>query len=168
MNKVVFSSEKLDWGTPQDLFDELNEKHRFLLDAAATAENTKCMRFISPEQDALAIEWKANRVWLNPPYGRGIGRWTAKAREEALKGKLVVMLIPARTDTRWWQDTVTQPLGEGIHQANYFDTTTQSIEIYGKLGEVKIQFLRDRLKFEGAEQGAPFPSAIVTFDGRQA
>jgi site-specific DNA-methyltransferase (adenine-specific) len=73
---------------------------------------------------------------MNPPYGREIGRWVKKAFEESLKGAVVVCLLPARTDTVWWQEFV-------------------------KRGHV--HFVRGRLKFGDAKNAAPFPSAIVTF-----
>lgn len=73
---------------------------------------------------------------MNPPYGREIGRWMRKAWESAQQGALVVCLVPARTDTAWWHD-------------------------YAAKGE--IRFLRGRVKFGNARNGAPFPSAVVVF-----
>ena len=80
-------------------------------------------------------------VFCNPPYGREIGKWVKKAYLEAQKGTKIVLLIPARTDTRYFHDY-----------------------IYGK---AKIRFLRGRLKFTD-EQGksydaAPFPSMLVIY-----
>jgi hypothetical protein len=83
----------------------------------------------------LKQQW-SGKVFVNPPYGREIGQWVRKAWEESLHGTLVVCLVPARVDTRWWHD-------------------------YAKKGHV--YFLRGRLKFGGASNSAPFPSAIVTF-----
>ena len=76
---------------------------------------------------------------MNPPYGREIGLWARKARLEAVEGSLVVGLVPARTDTRWWQESV--------------------------LGHADVYFIAGRLKFGGAENSAPFPSAIVIWAG---
>ena len=73
---------------------------------------------------------------MNPPYGREIGKWVKKAYEESRKGTPVVCLLPARTDTAWWNDYCAKGL---------------------------IKFVRGRLKFGNAETGAPFPSAIVIF-----
>jgi hypothetical protein len=78
---------------------------------------------------------------MNPPYGRTIARWMAKAVESAAAGATVVCLVPARTDTAWWHD-------------------------YAVKGE--IRFLRGRLKFGGAQHSAPFPSAVVIFRGQHA
>ena len=76
-------------------------------------------------------------MWLNPPYGRQIGKWVRKAYEEAQKPNTsVVCLLPARTDTAWFHD-------------------------YCVKGN--ITFLRGRLKFGGCRNSAPFPSMIVVF-----
>ena len=127
-------SKTNDWETPQWLFDQLNEKYHFDLDACATADNAKCERYFSPEQDGLAQEW-TGRVWCNPPYGKQIWKWVKKAAE--CSADIVVMLIPARTDTKWFHDYCV-PYGE-------------------------ITFIRGRLRFGGSTVNAPFPSMIVVF-----
>ena len=148
MNKwtgdALFSSKDQSWAPPAWLFDRLNADHHFDLDAAATEATTLCPSFIGPEQDALTMEnWPGKRVWLNPPYGRQVGHFVAKAKEQAALGKLVVVLIFARTDTRWWHD----------HAMNAQD----------------IYLVKGRLRFtkSGKEQGAaPAPSAILVFNGK--
>jgi phage N-6-adenine-methyltransferase len=107
---VHFSSKTDMWATPQDLFDRLNSEFNFTLDVCATSENAKCARFFSPEEDGLSQQW-TGVCWMNPPYGRSIGQWLKKAYESvALEQKqhaicdTVVCLLPARTDTAWWQD----------------------------------------------------------------
>ena len=130
----IFSSKTDMWETPQWLFDKLNEEYHFTLDACAIPENAKCENYFTPEQDGLAQEW-TGRVWCNPPYGRQIGKWVQKAYDS--KAELVVMLLPARTDTRWFH------------------------ELCMRGGQVS--FLRGRLKFGDSKGNAPFPSMIVTF-----
>jgi phage N-6-adenine-methyltransferase len=142
MPNVHFSSRTHEWSTPQDLFDRLNAKYRFTLDVCATPENAKCARFFTKEQDGLNRGWGGERVWCNPPYGRMIWEWVHRcswAAQPVVAGRpdLAVMLLPARTDTRWWHDYVT-PFG-------------------------KVEFIRGRLKFGGHKNSAPFPSAIVLF-----
>lgn len=151
MNReLMFSSRTDDWSTPQALFDELNEEFSFETDVCATAENTKCSIYIPPELDGLAASWGPffnlrNVLWCNPPYGRGIGKWVQKASETVAKvhpvagSCVVVMLLPARTDTRWFHDY-----------------------IYKK-PNVEVRFLKGRLKFGGCTNNAPFPSMIVIF-----
>lgn len=134
---VHFSSATDMWATPQDLFDRLNAKHAFTTDVCAIAENAKCKNYYDPETDGLKQEWKGV-CWMNPPYGRSIGAWMKKAYESSRGGATVVCLVPARTDTAWWHD-------------------------YAMRGE--ITFLRGRLKFGGHKNSAPFPSAIVVFEG---
>ncbi len=94
------------WGTPRSLFEELNREFNFDLDAAASDENTMIpIRYLTKETNSLTQDWArmASSVWLNPPYGRGVGRWIEKAYHESLRGCTVVVLIFARTDTKWWQ-----------------------------------------------------------------
>ena len=134
---TMFSSKTDLWETPQDLFDRLNEKYHFTLDVCALPENAKCDRYFTPEQDGLSQRW-GGVCWCNPPYGREIGKWIEKAAEESKDPfTTVVMLLPARTDTRWFHDYCQR---------------------YGE-----IEFLRGRLKFGNAKNSAPFPSMIVTF-----
>lgn len=135
INKALLSSNTCEWETPQLFFDALNAEHHFDVDVCATANNAKCERYYTKEQDGLSQQWKGV-CWMNPPYGREIGKWMRKAYESSLYGATVVCLVPARTDTAWWHD-------------------------YAMKGEV--EFVRGRLKFGGSKANAPFPSAIVTF-----
>ena len=132
---VHFSSKTDQWSTPQDLFDKLNAIHNFDVDVCADAENAKCRKYFTKEMDGLSKEWHG-KVWCNPPYGRTIGQWIKRCYEHGNS----VMLIPARTDTKWWHDYVIK-------------------------GE--IEFIRGRLKFGGHKNSAPFPSAIVIFNRAQ-
>jgi phage N-6-adenine-methyltransferase len=129
----MFSGKRDDWETPDALFRELDREFGFDLDVCATPENAKCAKFFSHEDDGLKQEWKGV-CWMNPPYGREIGRWLAKAAQSAASGATVVCLVPARTDTRWWHEFC-QP------------------------GEVR--FLRGRVRFVGTPRPAPFPSAVI-------
>lgn len=133
---VHFSSKTSDWETPQDFFDRLNSEFHFELDVCATPENAKCKRYFTPEVDGLKQKW-TGVCWMNPPYGREIGRWVKKAYESAQEGTTVVCLLPARTDTSWWHDYC--------------------------MKADEIRFIRGRLKFSGAKHPAPFPSAVVIF-----
>lgn len=136
--KAMLSSEKMDWTTPQDFFDALNGEFNFTLDPCATSENTKCEKYYTEKDDGLSQSWDNEVVFCNPPYGREIGKWVKKASEA--EGGVVVMLIPARTDTRYFHDY-----------------------IYKK---AEIRFIKGRLKFGGEQRGsgsAPFPSMIVIF-----
>jgi phage N-6-adenine-methyltransferase len=133
---VHFRSETDLWETPLDFFAELDAEFRFQLDVCAIAENAKCPRFFSPEEDGLTQTW-TGICWMNPPYGRAIGAWIEKAWRSARDGATVVCLVPARTDTRWWHEYV--------------------------MKASEVRYLRGRLKFGGEENSAPFPSALVVF-----
>ena len=136
--EVMYSSKTDNWATPQYFFDELNKEFVFDLDPCADEQNHKCETYFTKEQNGLIQDWKGHSVFCNPPYGRGIAKWVQKSYEESLKDNtLVVMLIPARTDTRWFHEY-----------------------IYGK-GE--IRFIKGRLRFGDSKENAPFPSMVVVF-----
>lgn len=133
------------WTTPRKFFDELNKEFRFTLDAAALQASTLIPdNWYGPDhpdpnrRDAFKCLWTADagggHIYLNPPYGRVIGKWMAKANREAAIGATVVCLVPARTDTNWWHDYCIQ------HE---------------------VRFIKGRLKFGDGKNSAPFPSALV-------
>ena len=139
MNKALLSSNSNEWETPMDLFNELNAEFGFTLDPCCTKNNHLCNNYYTKEDDGLSYDWTDEYVFCNPPYGREIGKWVEKcATEKALS----VMLIPARTDTKYFHKW-----------------------IYNK-PNVEIIFLKGRIKFlqNGIQgQSAPFPSMIVVF-----
>jgi site-specific DNA-methyltransferase (adenine-specific) len=134
---VHYSSKSALWETPDDFYQRLYVEFGFTTDVAALPTNTKCRSFYTPEMDGLAQDWRGV-LWLNPPYGREISRWVAKAYQAAQEnGATVVCLLPARTDTKWWHTYV--------------------------MRAAEIRFVRGRLKFSNAVSSAPFPSAVVIF-----
>jgi phage N-6-adenine-methyltransferase len=135
MNDVHFSSKTDLWATPKEFFDKYNAVYKFTLDVCANADNAKCLKFFSIEDNGLEQEWSGT-CWMNPPYGREIIHWMKKAYESSLSGATVVCLVPARTDTKWWHE-------------------------YAMKGD--IEFIRGRLKFGDSQNSAPFPSAVVVF-----
>lgn len=133
---AALSSASPEWSTPAWLVRQLaGEFGPFDLDPAATAENAKAPVFYTAGDDGLAQLWKG-RVWLNPPYGRTIGLWLAKARTEAETGNAerVVCLVPARVDTAWWRAATA--------------------------GAALVRFWPGRIAFNGKDP-APFPCAVV-------
>ena len=101
INKGLFTSTTDLWSTPQATFDALNSEFHFTLDPCATKENHKCDKFYTLEDDGLSKDWSGERVFMNPPYGREIGKWVKKLSERG-----GVALLPARTDTRWFHDYI--------------------------------------------------------------
>ena len=144
--KVHFSSKSNEWATPLSLFNRINSIWGpFDLDPCCTVATAKCRLYYTKEDDGLSMPWGVKRVFVNPPYGREIGKWVKKAYNEyAKRGTEVVLLIPARTDNKWW------------HQ-------------YCMVAKY-IVFIKGRVKFEqmDAPEGtppmsAPFPSCLVIF-----
>ena len=105
-NNGRYNGNGREWETPPELFAPLNAEFRFTLDACATARTAKCERFYSESDDGLLHSWSGERVWMNPPYGREVYAWTAKARRESALGALVVGLLPASCDLEWWHRDV--------------------------------------------------------------
>lgn len=101
MNSALLSSKKMDWCTPQDFFDRLNEEFGFVLDAAATDKTAKCPLYYTPETDGLSQSWdRGGAVFCNPPYGREIGKWVKKAYEEARGGGTPLYCLSQRERIR--------------------------------------------------------------------
>ena len=130
----LFTSNTDDWATPQAFFDQLNKEFNFELDVCANDQNHKCARYFTKEQDGLQMDWGGAIIWCNPPYGREIGKWVARC---AKHNNTAVMLLPARTDTRWFHDYI--------------------------YGNAEIRFIKGRLKFGESKNSAPFPSMVVIF-----
>lgn len=125
-NKSLWSSAHGDWATPKELYEELHGEFQFTLDPCPMGGS-----------GGLDIPW-IGRVYVNPPYGREIGKWVRKGYEDSNYHKsTVVMLLPSRTDIRWWHDYC--------------------------MKADEIRFIKGRLRFGGAKNSAPFPSAIVIF-----
>ena len=145
MNKstqlTMFSSKTGEWATPQEFFNKLDWRFGpFDLDPCADPTNTKCNNFYTEAEDGLSKDWSEHTVFVNPHYGRGIERWIKKAYDESRKEDTkVVMLIPARTDTKYWHQYV--------------------------MRADEVHFVKGRLKFGASENSAPFPSAVIVFDG---
>ena len=152
-------SKSTEYETPHALFDELWETYGpFDLDPCGQKEvhysahrivqhGGSCYDGSTEALDGLAQPWYGN-VYMNPPYGREIGKWVKKAVIEVLTGEIVgeewfaeelrvVALLPARTDTAWWHQYIQ--------------------------GRAYVRFLRGRLRFHGEKGSAPFPSCIVVW-----
>lgn len=142
VNSSMFLSGTDEWGTPKDLFDQLDSEFHFNLDVASTDGNCKCEMHFTKEDDGLKRDWSGRRVFCNPPYSQ-ISRWVEKCYREGCKDNtLVVMLIPARTDTKYFHNFI--------------------------VNRAEIRFLSKRLSFEGSNNKAPFPVLVVIFRGDYA
>lgn len=137
MNKILLSTGKNDWETPPDFFEELNKEFHFTLDPCANEYNHKCEKYFTEKENGLIQDWNEEIVFCNPPYSsKEQDAWVKKCFEES-RHATVVMLIPARTDTKRFHEYI--------------------------LPNAEIRFLRGRLTFVGAKAPAPFPNMIVIF-----
>ena len=140
MNKAIhFSSKSNEWATPQKFFDDLNDEFEFTLAPCANESNHKCDKYYTVAQNGLIQNWGGEIVFCNPPYGREVTEWVRKFFHEVYAGDChcAVMLLPARTDTKWFHSY-----------------------IYNK---AEVRFIKGRLKFGGSKDAAPFPSMVVIF-----
>jgi len=142
MAGYISESKTVEHPTPREIINQLElEFGRFQLDPCATHENAKAPRYFTKEEDGLIQPWEAERIYMNPPYGAGMGAWVRKAYEASQLGATVVCLLPARTDTKWFHE----------------------IALKGE-----IRFIKGRIAFEGSDGvGAPFPSMLLIFRPRQ-
>ena len=136
-NPALYTSHTPEWATPLWLYTFLDRRFHFTLDPCATEDNAKCDLYSTKEDDGLAQPWGDHRVFMNPPYGNDLPFWIRKAHDAALQGALVVALIPARTDTTYWNKYV--------------------------MAADEVIFIEGRIKFGGQRNSAPFPSAIIVF-----
>lgn len=139
INNALFSSNSDEWETPDTVFKMLDDEFCFNLDPCASDMNHKCDNYFTIEDNGLNQKWGGQRVFCNPPYSE-INKWVEKAyRESRHDNTLVVLLIPSRTDTRYFHNF-----------------------IYNR---AEIRFIKGRLKFNQSKSTAPFPSMIVIFRG---
>ena len=138
INKGLFTSNNNEWGTPVEFYNKLDKEFHFTLDVCASLENHKCNKFFTKEQNGLIQEWKDEVAFCNPPYGREISKWVEKCyRQHQIHNITVVMLLPARTDTKWFHNFI-------YHKS-------------------EIRFIKGRLKFNDQNNPAPFPSMVVVY-----
>lgn len=144
MRKVLFSSKSGVWQTPRDLWVQLDREFHFTIDVCANPLNSMLPKFWDDDA-GLLTDWSGHVAYMNPPYGREIGKWITKAdqevevsKQEGEKRTIVVGLLPARTDTKWFWENILGPCYE-------------------------IRLIRGRLKFSGHKNSAPFPSMVVIF-----
>jgi phage N-6-adenine-methyltransferase len=145
MNSALLSSEKHDWQTPDNLLDLVRKCSSSGLIGydPCTVDGNPCRAicYSRPDDDGLSTRWWGNGlVYCNPPYSN-VSDWVNKATRESVEGAEIIMLVPARPDTRWWHDNIA-------------------------IGADAVCFWKGRLKFKGAPASAPFPSAIVYWGSR--
>lgn len=147
---LMFSSKSDEWETPKYFFEKLQQKYgEFVLDPCATSDNSLCPAYYDKAKDGLSQEWCGN-VYMNPPYGRGIGKWIEKAFHESQKDDTVVVcLLPSRTDTSWFHE--------------YCMKAREVLFVKGRLKFRNVVILN----YTGNDKvsPAPFPSMVVVFDG---
>lgn len=131
-----FASETIEWATPDSIWLPLHAEFHFTMDVCATRENARCLSYWTKEHDGLQQVW-GGVCWMNPPYGRDLPRWLAKALAESSRGVTTVALIPARTNTAWFHELC--------------------------LKQAEVRFVKGRPKFGDADHGLPFPLAVVIY-----
>ncbi len=93
----LHSASSPHYRTPADVYAALHEEFHFTLDPCPFGSGPLQL---PGAKDGLTMRWRGERVYCNPPYGRGVSRWLERARE----ADIAVYLLPARTDTFWWHN----------------------------------------------------------------
>ena len=140
---ACMSSRDQTWQTPRALLDAIlqaADHTEFDLDPCSPRADgpVPALTRWTEADDGLTSPW-SGLVFVNPPYSRALPHWVAKCAQEAAAGATVIGLVPSRTDTRWWHDSVA--------------------------GQADIVMLRGRLKFGNGKMSAPFPSALIIWNG---
>lgn len=144
--------------TPGWLYQAMDAEFHFSLDAAALPETALCPRYLTPDIDALNVDWgdfispsvRSPWVWLNPPYS-DICPWVEKVIEQQAKGIGTVMLVPQDTSTEWYP---AERASEVRHIVGYRDER-------GKWRNGRIHFIN---KATGEEmKGNPKGSMFLIF-----
>ena len=134
VKQTWFNRKKVDYETPDEIFNPLNAEFNFTLDVCANSKNAKCNKYFTENDNGLEQRWSGEICWMNPPFGREIKKWVVKAYNESLMGAIVVALLPSRTNTAWWHD-------------------------YVEKGDVR--FIRGEVRFKGYDRGLWMPMCIV-------
>jgi phage N-6-adenine-methyltransferase len=139
---ACMSSKDQTWQTPRILLDAILAaagREAFDLDPCSPRADgpVPALERWTEADDGLTRPW-SGLVFVNPPYSRVLPRWVAKCAQEASAGTTVIGLVPSRTDTRWWHNSVA--------------------------GRSDIIMIKGRLKFSGRKMAAPFPSALVVWN----
>lgn len=125
MNRVLFSRNSDNWCTPTVMYESFIKNNYF----------DPCP--LNSSFDGLNINWH-KKNFVNPPYSK-INNFVDKSIDEHKKGKEIVLLIPARTDTKYFRKLVD----------------------YGCF----IVFITGRLHFNDSKS-APFPSCLIHLTNR--
>jgi phage N-6-adenine-methyltransferase len=164
---LMFSSDNGKWETPASLVADLSTVFDWDIDVCAERPNV-CQRFYSPEDNGLARDWRG-LWWCNPPYGRDIRRWIGHAHDSTTflpDGSRGVMLVPARTDTAWWQNHIPHcfqivhirgrlTFGSDEYWLSYW------AEYNAKDNNCVDPYMADGVTVR--KNAAPFPSAFLVF-----
>lgn len=129
-----------EWGTPPRLFEILNKEFLFTVDVASTDKNKKLPKNFTKKDNGLKRSWAGERVFCNPPFS-DIGTWVAKAFSERNKADIIVMVLPVRTDRKYFHEMI--------------------------LGHAEIRFIKGRpnyIPIEGQKiTNCPFNTMAVVF-----
>lgn len=134
-----FKSETIEYSTPVSLFHPLAIEFNLKRDVCATKDNTKLPMYWEIKDDALNQEWKED-CWMNPPFNRQLSKWVKKAHSESLKNKnTIVCLIPVRSNTKWWRNTIK---------------------------DAEVRFIIGEVNFNNLKRGLWLPMCIVIFGNK--
>lgn len=171
----MFSSDSAEWETPRELFASLDEYFEFTLDPCGSEVSHMVSNYYNKEQNGLTRDWTGEVAFVNPPYGRKISRWIEKCATEYLNnGVEVVLLAPARTETRYWHNFIWPIAPYVLFLKGRLQFLNRTLPSYIKIYESLIKSPEPYGKWEAhleaethvKRSSAPYPSALVFYTYR--
>ena len=142
LQRSLMSSKRDSWNTPKVVLDFVSMLGPIGLDPCSNADSIvrAGAAFIG---GGLTTPWHVEPgdglIYVNPPYGRGIGKWIDLCDQYG-DAYEIIALLPARTDAKWF------------------------IKVWSA---DDLCFWRGRLRFLGAPSSAPFPSVVAYWGPRK-
>lgn len=177
---ILFSSKSQVWATRPEIFEAIRSKfdRSYNLDPCAFPETAKCDNFITPEMDMFKVDWAKHfdldelRVFMNPEYGLAQQRFIDRMIEQIeATGGYGDVLIPSRTDTRLFHDTIVRYADTTCYARNravfgsdeYWEWVWSEETMKELNGKDKPNDLYGKV---GTFRPAPFGSLVVSFTQR--
>lgn len=121
---VIYSKNTDNWRTPTKIYEAFIEKNYI-----------DCFKYEAKENEMLN-NYYDKKLFINPPFSKmkEVTKWVIKQKEN---GNKIALLIPARTDTKYFHDLIE----------------------YNPL----IIFIKGRLHYNDSKS-APFPTILLIFN----
>lgn len=113
MGGAIMDMVSQHWNTPEHILAVVREVFGGQIgldpcDNVFSSTQARVSYFGPPHIDGLEAPWDEKTIFVNPPYGRGIEKWIAKAKvvAQADPEKKIILLIPVATETVFWHEHI--------------------------------------------------------------